>query len=226
MPTLLWPINVLSPRNPSFDLAPRSLSGPASVSGIAQVASSDAGIWTATYDAVPIVDDQKVKAWRAIDMLTEGRLFPILVPFTRFYQPVPESAVESGLYDTVPHGDDAQFDDGAGYVGRVIDVVLAGSIAPRSVSANVVINYAARIEPAQHFSIGERLYRLKTVTYTSETTAAITFRPPLREAASLGERLEFDDPVCRMKLASDGEMRLPLEYGRWGFPTVNFIEDL
>lgn len=226
MATPLWPLDVLPPRNLAFDLAPRSLSGPASVSGIAQVAASDAAIWTATYDAVPIVDDQKVKAWRAIDMLTEGRLFPVLLPFTRFYQPVPEGAEDNGLYDAVPHSDAALFSDGTGYVGRVIDVALAGSIAPRSVSANVVINYAARLEPSQHFSIGERLYRLRTVVYTSETTAGITFRPPLREAASLGTQLEFDDPVCRMKLASPGEMKLSLEYGRWGFPTVNFIEDL
>lgn len=226
MATPLWPIGVLSPRSPAFDLAPRSLSGPASISGRVQVASSDAGIWTATYDAVPVVDDQKVKAWRAIDMLLEGRLFPVLVPFTRLYQPVPEGAAENGLYDAVPFTDDALFDDDTGYVGRVIDVTLAGSIATRSVAASVVIRNAARLEPAQHFSIGERLYRLRTVVYTSETTADITFRPPLRDAASLGTALEFDDPVCRMKLATDAEMKLPLEYARWGFPTVNFVEDL
>jgi hypothetical protein len=226
MPTPLWPLDVLPPRNPSFDLAPRSLSGPASISGHVQVAASDAGIWTATYDAVPVVNDQKVKAWRAIDMLLEGRLFPILVPFSRLYQPVPAGAVEAGLYDAIPHADDAFFNDDTGYVGRVIDVTLAGSIATRSVAASVVIHNAARLEPAQHFSIEERLYRLRTVVYTSETTADITFRPPLREAASLGAQLEFDDPVCRMKLASDGEMKLPLEYARWGFPTVNFVEDV
>ena len=32
--------------------------------------------------------------------------------------------------------------------------------------------------------------------------------------------------VLRVRLASDSEMYLPLEYGRWSFPSVNFLEDL
>jgi hypothetical protein len=70
------------------------------------------------------------------------------------------------------------------------------------------------------------MYRLKTVVYASDTSAAITFRPPLREAASADDRLEFDDPVVRMRLASDSEMDLDLEGRRRSFPTVNFIEDV
>nr|WP_323130860.1 hypothetical protein [Sinorhizobium medicae] len=54
----------------------------------------------------------------------------------------------------------------------------------------------------------------------------MTFRPPARETTVAGQRVELDDPVCRMRLASDAEMDLPLDYGRWSFPTVNFIEDV
>jgi hypothetical protein len=224
MATLLWPIGVLPPRDPMFEIAPRSLSGPASINGSVQVVSSDAGIWKASYAGVPVVSDQKVKAWRAISTLLEGRLRPILVPFTRAYQPVPDNS--EALYQPVPHSDAARFGDTSGYVGRVIDVKLASSVAVRAVSANVTIAYAGQLETPQHFSIGERLYRLRTVVYTSEREAAITFRPPLREAAPIGTLLEFDDPVCRMRLATDAEMDLPLEYGLWAFPTVNFIEDV
>jgi hypothetical protein len=112
------------------------------------------------------------------------------------------------------------------YQGGVVDVTLASAIPLRGVSANITITAAAQIQPGQHFSIGERLYRVRTIDYTSDTTATITFRPPAREAANLGARLEFDFPVCRMRLASDGEMDLPLDYGRWSFPTVNFVEDV
>jgi len=226
MATLLWPLGVLPPRELMIDIAPRSLAGPSSVSGVSQVVASDAGIWKATYAGIPVVDDQKVLAWRAINNLLEGRLISILVPIWRWYQPVPAEADELALYDPVPHSDQSPFSDGSMYQGGVIDVTLASSIPLRGVTANISIKSADMIQPGQHFSIEGRLYRVRTVNYTSETTAAITFRPPAREAASVGARLEFDFPVCRMRLASDGEMDLPLDYGRWSFPTVNFIEDV
>lgn len=221
MTTPLWPIEVLPPRNLALDIAPRSLAAPSSVSGVTQVVSSDAGIWKITYDAVPVVDEQRVKAWRAIANLLEGRLGSILVPITRFYQPVPEGA--EPLYDQLPHSDDSFFDDDTGYVGRVIDVVTVGTMALRAVSGTVAVNYAGQIEPGQHFSVGERLYRVRSF---DADTGTITFRPPLREAVPAGTNLEFDSPVCRMRLASDDAMDLNLELGRFGFPTVQFIEDL
>lgn len=223
--TIRWPDQVLSPRALSVDIAPRSLSGPSSISGAVQVVSSDAGIWRVTFEGIPVVNEQKVKAWRGVAGLLEGRLNAIVVPISRFYQPAWVEG-EDELVEPVPHSDDAFFSDGSGYVGSVNEVTLAGSVAARATTANVSIAYGGTLEPGQHFSIGERLYRIRTVTYTSDTAATITFRPPLREAASLGDRLEFDDPVVRVKLATDDEMQLPLDYNRWAFVAVNFVEDV
>jgi hypothetical protein len=230
MTTILWPIDALPPRMPQCDIAPRSLAGPASVSGKSQVVSSDAGIWIASFAEIPVHADEtldRILCWRAIANLLEGRLNPILVPIVpRRSQPNQAVAAEFGLFDQVPHDDDTFFDDDTGYVGGANDVRLAGSVAVRAVTANVTINYGGTLQPGHDFSIGERGYRLRTVVYTSATTATITFRPPLRDAASLGDRLEFDEPVCRMKLAEDGGMNLPLDYGYWAFPTVQFVEDV
>lgn len=224
--TIRWPDAVLAPRAVAFDIAPRTLSAPASVSGATQVVSSGAGIWKATFADIVVTEQQQVLAFRAISALLEGRLGSILVPLCRMYQPKPDNAEALGLYDAVPHDDDAFFDDGTGYVGRVIDVQLTGTIVKGATSASIAINVAGTIEPGQHFSLGERLYRLKSVNYTSATAATITFTPPAREAASAGDNLEFDDPVCRMRLASDEEMDLALDLRRYGSPTVNFVEDL
>jgi len=39
--------------------------------------------------------------------------------------------------------------------------------------------------------------------------------------------MEFDNPVCRMRLASDAEMDMDLDLiAPWSFHTVNFIEDV
>jgi len=224
--TIRWPLDALPPRNMSLDIASRSLSGPSSVSGYAQVSASSAGIWKMTYDQIPVLTENAVVCFRAISAILEGRLGSILVPIYRRYQPVPDGAEDAGLFDPVPHSDDAFFSDGSGYVGRVIDVQLTSAVVKGATSASIAINVAGLIQPGQHFSIGERLYRLKAVSYTSDTTASITFTPPARDAVSAGDNLEFDDPVCRMRLASDSEMDLPLEYDRWAFPTVQFLEDV
>lgn len=223
MSTLRWPIGVLTPENLQVDIAPRSLAGPASVSGKSQVVSSDAGIWKATLENFGVIDDQRVLAWRGISTLLEGRLTPILVPITRLYQPIPGGAEEGGLYDTVPHGDETPFDDGAEYQGGVIDVTAAMGAPVRAVSMPVDVNVAGVVQPGQHFSVEERLYRVRSFDVD---TGELTFRPPLREAVDAGVRLEFDDPVCRMRLATDNEMDLPLAQNFWGFPTINFIEDV
>jgi len=217
-----WPIHVLAARDVAFDIASRSIAAPASVSGVTQVAASDAGIWKATLGGIVVHNRDHVLVFRAIANLLEGRLSPIIVPFCRGYQPVPDNAD----YSAVPHSDGSHHSDGTGYVGSVIDVELAASAAARAVSATVDVVQAGDLHPGQHFSIGDRLYRLRSVAFSSETRAAITFRPPLRSAAPLGTKLNFDDPVCRMRLASDGEMDLELGLRRFGNPTVNFIEDL
>lgn len=224
--TIRWPVAVLVPRTVSFDVASRTLAGPSAASGFTQVSASSAGIWKATFADVRVATEQHALAWRAISALLEGRLGSILVPLCRGYQPKPDGAEAAGLWDPVPHSDDAFFDDDTGYVGRVIDVQLTSALVKGAVSADVTINVAGDIQPGQHFSLGERLYRIKSVTSTGATSATITFTPPAREAASAGDNLEFDDPVVRCRLASDTEMDLPLEMRRFASPTVNFIEDI
>lgn len=220
--TIRWPISRLRARDVAFDIAPRSLAGPSSVSGYTQIVSSDAGIWKATFGNIIIKSRAEVLAFRALANLLEGRLGTILVPLCRAYQPVP--ADSDALYEDVPHSDDALFDDDSGYVGTVIDVVAADPAAVRAVSMTVTVNYAGDIEPGQHFSLGNgRLYRVRTF---DADTGAMTFRPPLREAVAAGDALNFDDPVCLMRLASDDAMNLELSLRRFGSPSVSFIEAL
>lgn len=221
--TLRWPVGVLRPQNVAFDIAPRSLAGPSSVSGKTQVVSSDAGIWKATFGNVVINRRDRVLTWRGIDTLMEGRLGTILVPLCRGYQPVPQESDELSLYDTVPHSDETPFSDGSKYQGDVISVTALGAVPVRAVSMVVDVEVAGDIQPGQHFSIEERLYRVRSF---DQDTGELTFRPPLREAVEDGAELNFDDPVCRMRLATDDAMDLELALRRFGSPTVSFIEDV
>ena len=87
---------------------------------------------------------------------------------------------------------------------------------------------ADRIEPGQIFGInhatkGPRWYQIQTYDYD---TFAVTFIPPLREAVADGDVITFDQPACRMRLATDNEMKIELQAGSFGTASVNFIEDL
>lgn len=226
MSTILWPVGVLRPRNVSFDIYPRTLAGPTSVSGKTQTVSSDAGIWRITFGDITVRNRAEVLAWRGVDVLLDGRLNPVLVPFCRAYQPVPAGAVAAGLYDGVTHDDDTPFDDETEYVQSVIGVTTSAAASAGATSLSATITYADTIAPGQVFSIGERAYRVRTITYASATSATITFRPPLREAVASGAELNFDNPVCRVRLASDSEMALMLSGRRRATETVNFVEDV
>jgi len=219
--TVRWPVAVLRPQNVAFDLAPRSLAGPSSVSGKTQVVSSDAGIWKATFGNIVIRRREEVLMHRALAAILEGRAGTILVPLCRAYQPIPADI--AGMEEETPHEDGSFFDDGSGYVGAIVDVSAQAPAPVRAVSMTVTVTRAGDIQPGQHFSIRERLYRIRGF---DASTGAMTFRPPLREAVSVGEALNFDDPVCRMRLATDDAMDLDLSLRRFGTPTVNFIEDV
>ncbi len=218
-----WPCHVLKPRDVSFDIAPRSLAAPAALSGFGQVVASDAGLWKATFANIVVRSRQTVLAFRALGTLLEGRVNPVIVPLCRAWQPIVPGVEEA---DPVPHSDGAFFSDGTGYTTGTMSVQTTAAASVGAVSIPIALGWPAEIEAGQHFSIGDRLYRIRSVTWASDLAATLTFRPPLRDFVALGAYLEFDDPVCRMRLATDREMDLTLELHRFGQPTVNFVEDL
>jgi hypothetical protein len=227
-----WPITILKPRSivPPF-LASRSLSGGASLSGRMQIVASDAGVWMCSLNNIPLYNRQTILTWRAIAARAEGRLNPIDLPLFRYEL---EYSAQGADYDygapvtSIPFSDETYFDDGTGFVGSITEVAADGAAALRATSMTFSVTTAPRIEPGQIFGInhatkGPRWYQIKTYDYD---TFAVTFQPPLREAVADGEVIIFDQPACRMRLATDNEMQIELEAGSYGSESVNFIEDL
>ena len=219
--TVEWPIKTLRPQKVAINATPLSVSGPVSVTGRSQAVASDAGFWRISLGGLWVSDATKALCFRAIAGLLEGRINPILIPFYPYERSMQPTSGASTLYDTVPHSDGSTFSDGSKYQGGSISVVAAAAVSIRSTTITVTQAYGGTLQAGQHFSIGERLYRIKSVSGTT-----LTFWPPLREAVAAGARLEFDRPVCRCKLASDTEMNLEIENYYMGTPTVNFVEDV
>lgn len=226
MDPLVWPISVLRPRDAAFDIAPRTLRGASSVSGTTQVVSSAAGVWTVRFESVLVNTRDRVNLWRAIAANLEGQLNPVIVPHCAGYQP---RVFVNGValnYDEVPHSDETFFSDDQGYVGRRNSVVASASAAIGATVLVVRKIYGGDIEAGQSFSINYRMYRIKTVADVDGVNLSLAISPPLREAITNGDDLEFDRPALRCRLASDNEMDLMLVGRRRSEASISFIEDV
>lgn len=227
-----WPLAVLPPRDFSFDIAFRSISTPAAANGFTQVVASDLGIWVATYTGIPVTDTEKLLQWRCIASDTRGRLNPIVVPFPICHEtdigllPVPDGTTPDDLDIFVPHSDTSPFSDTTLYHQSAVHITTVGSIPVRGTSVIVNVGAGAPPQCGMVFSIGERLYRVEGSSSAGGDNYLINFQPGARDAVEPGEVLNFTDPICRMRLATDNEMHIEMGYGKWSFPTVSFIEDV
>ncbi len=233
MTSIVWPRAGLVPRQPPrFNPAPRTASGGMNVRGNGQVVASDAGCWVATFSNFVVHQKQgekKILLWDAIAGLAEGRLNALLMPVdVRGRRPLPDGVSDDLIdYPTgVPHSDGAAFSDGSLYEQSWIGVTVSADAALRAVTLQLTKVACGEIEPGMRFSIGERMYQVKKVVSQSGGSCEVTVNFPLREAVSAGAECNFDNPVCKMRLATDTEMDLELEIGRHGSPTINLVEYL
>jgi hypothetical protein len=218
-----WPSAILPSKDDvAFNIAWRSATTPSSVSGFSQAVSQDIGIWKASLVNIDVRKREKVNLFRTMADLMEGKANPILVPVCHGYQPFPANWNSDG----VPHDDDAYFDDDSGYDGWAIDIRVISPGAVRATSFDIRIVTAGSLTTGQYFSVDNRLYRIRRISYILPNTATIEFRPSLRAAVFAGRRLNFDNPVCKMRALTDQEMDLELQMKKFGSPTVNFIEDM
>jgi hypothetical protein len=222
---IVWPICTLTPSvggRPNY--MPRNVGGgQSSLSGFMQVVGADAGIWAVTYQGVPLKNKAQILTWDAIALLLEGRLNPLLVPvWEGSRQPFPEGSTG---YDSIPHSDDSFFSDGSGYSQPVILATVAADAALRATTISIAVASGDALQPGHYFSIGERLYQIRTVVSEESGVYTVTIRPPLRAAISEDDAVEFDRPHCKMRLTSDDAMQRILDLNRHGRPSVSFIED-
>lgn len=221
-----WP-SFLGAEGVEFNQRGQGVTGPVSMSGLSQFTSIDTGYWIATLQGVQLFQGERVLAFRALRAALEGGGHHVRVPVIDQGQaPWPDGTVV--VQDPLPFDDLAYFDDDAGFHQATIVVEVAEDAAAGATSLVLSLISVAALKGGEYFSIGDRLYVIKmsgvVQTATDEYTVAIW--PRLREAVVAGASVEFDNPVCRMRLASEREMDAMLT-GMWhGRPTVAFVEVL
>jgi hypothetical protein len=209
----------------TFSAITRNLTGSTSIAGATQVIGSGAGLWQATVTNIVIRDRQTNLLWRTIDGLLEGRRNPILIPTCEGKrQPFP--SFQLGAYGLIPHSDGTYFSDRSGYSQKVIAATLTADIARGAAQASLNVAVGGVPEPGQYFSIGARLYRIKSISALAGPLISFSFWPPAREAAGSGSVVEFDQPVCKMRLKDDNAFQIDMNLNRRATPSLDFIEDV
>lgn len=193
-----WPRCALVPQRISVDIITQTMSPGRAFSGHEQIVQPDPGCFRIIFSGVHIATKTQVLQWRDIETSLNGRNGVILVP------------VYEGKLSDIPIVATSLNDYPIGQT-RIDLMQTAGEI----------------ITAGMNFSFGERLYRVKRVN-SQETGGPINIAitPPLRAAVAIDDAAEFNNPVCRCRLATDDAMNVNLELLRYANPSVEFHEDV
>lgn len=214
-----WPSN-LKPSSIMFEPNARSRSGGVGTFGQEQVVTSSAGVWIARI-SVPVSRRDQRLTWRAINAELEGRANVVLLPMfcADKSADLAIGVAGAGAAQHLPHSDQAFFSDDSGYTGGTADAtILPAPLRATTVTLSVAPATTV-IEAGLHFSVGTRLYRIR-----SAVGGVVTIWPPLREAILVPTPANFSAPACQMRLASDDSMQIEFDLGRLGVGNASFVE--
>lgn len=196
--------------------------GGQSLSGLTDLIESDGGgYWRADFTNGQTRTREDGLAWRAIgDGLDGGAQAVDLLFCERLFAP-------TGAIPRVPHSDQTPFADGSEYVTTSgAPYTLIADAALRATTVRIAGSSPLPLIGGETFSIahptwGNRAYRIIAIDGD-----AYTIRPPLREAATAGTALDFDNPRCQMHLAPGFALSNATNIGRYGSCAISLVEDM
>lgn len=218
----IFPTALFAFDDQEIDLERRTISGGMSLANVEDTIQTDGGgRWFAEFANGPLLDREPVLAWRAFLLIAEEGAEVVEVPFCDpMHQPY-------GYEHSVPHSDDTPFDDESLYSGGGAIATAAADAALRATTLNLAITLPQPLVGGETFSIdhptkGWRAYRVRTVESQTDEATTITFRPPLREAVTEGDAIDFVSPRCLM--VQQGRASSSINLGRYGEAAIRFVE--
>ncbi len=204
----------------------QTVAGRPSLTGLTRVASIDAGYWMAEVAGIVAVDPASVRAFRALMSRLEGGAHQIRLPaFDGANAPWPLSGgVPVTSAASTEFTDGTRFTDGTGFFEPSIRIALKEGAVRGATQVTVTVTDAAPISGGEYFTLGERLHEIREVLSVSGADQTWWIWPRLRRDHPPGAVLNFDTPTCLMRLAGETDGDLALDMGRWGRPTVAFVE--
>lgn len=223
--TVTWP-SVLKARSWNAHLRNMVASGGRSPTGRDQRVYSDAGFWEISIAGIRIHNREEAVAYRAlVARLRAGE--DIIVPLCDLYQAVGSQSLDASAS-------------------------LSANAALRTTTLALTVS-GVDVAAGHHMTIGDRLHLVTQVlsgpasppllnqlvsdsawsdalpwadTVAGSATYSIKILPPLRADLSAGEPVRFRDLLVRCVLKEPGDGDLDLDLGRFGAPSLTFIESL
>ncbi|NVD41297.1 hypothetical protein HT585_20690 [Ensifer sp. HO-A22] len=212
--------NFLAPARTSYDVTGSSIDGGRNGVGEGQtIEMSGGGIVTAVYEDCKIKDPEHYEYVNWLGARLNGGFRFINVPIiTDWFGPFPKiGRLPTPIVSGIPHSDGSYFDDGSGYSQATVwgEITEAASLNAGVIRLKVY-GLSRPLRWSDWFSIyhptkGWRAYRYWEVldaTGGSDGAGAFTeyqlaIAPPLREAVTVGTRVEFARPMFVAKFKSE-----------------------
>ncbi|GLK78053.1 hypothetical protein GCM10008171_33070 [Methylopila jiangsuensis] len=187
------------------------------------------GLWRIEMQEVFLETREEWATWRAIRARQRNGATAIVVPLERR----PYFAQGVTAMGSAPHSDGSPFSDGSEYATATITAEVLSPAAHAAVALRVRVWNAEPLIGAEPFTIvhplaGARLYEVIGLEAAAgpggSTDYELRISPPLRQAVSAGEAIDFNRPRCLMRLEDPNGMEV--EEDIVSFPSVAFVEHL
>lgn len=209
-----------------------SRSGGPTVTGDEQVVVSSSDRWKARLTTKLTRMDQVLRL-RALMAESDGRAGTWLIPpcsgFQTFGTGLVPMAIPFNAMPRTSFSDASIFSDGSTFAAQKLVMGTVQSPEAKGARAFSVTMTDQAPQPSwgQHFMIGQRLYVIVSCLPNGSGLPGlydIFFRPGLRDAVSLGDVVDFSDPRCLMRLATDDTGAIDLESLRFASVSLDFVE--
>ncbi|KEA07477.1 hypothetical protein [Rhizobium rhizogenes] len=213
LPTLA--ANFLGPAKTTFDVSGSNIDGGRNGVGESQsIEMSGGGLVTATYEDCKIVNPEQYEYVNWLGARFNGGFRFLNVPIiTDWFGPFPKvGRLPTPIVTGIPHSDGSLFSDTSGYSQATVwgEITEAANLNAGVISMRVY-GLSRPLRWSDWFSIyhatkGWRAYRywdVLAVIDEENPVYTLALAPPLREAVSVGDRVEFARPRFVAKFKAD-----------------------
>lgn len=195
----VFPTGLFGFKSQTVDVEYATVVGGVAITGDEDVTASDGGGRVfAEFGDGDLIDRDKVLAWRAVAGQLADGVTEMVVPLCDIrHQP-------NGGEHTATYGDGTRHSDGTPFTGGGPEAETSASAVLRATTLQITGAFPQPLIGGEWFSIdhpgkGWRAYQVVAI-YGD----VIEFRPSLREAVAAGTPVDFANPRCLMRRASQG----------------------
>ena len=223
----IFPVYLFNPANVRANIIARVITGGESLNGeIDAIATDGGGRGQITYSGIDLTNPTVMRQWEAWEAYLDGGAVDCLVPMltvARANRPF------GGGQPAKMHGllaDDPLFPTSLGYAAPYISAAITADAALRATELTINVTRGAPLQGGETFSIGGRGYRIQRVkSRPAVQSAVVDIRPPLREALTNGDELEFSFPLLKCRLQHNQDIGLDIFQNKSANTTITFVEN-